>query len=39
VDAGELPGRSSTVIDFTGDEPRVLREGAGSVADALSALA
>jgi L-threonylcarbamoyladenylate synthase len=39
VDAGELPGRSSTVIDFTGAEPRVLREGAGSVADAISALA
>jgi len=39
VDAGELPGRSSTVIDFTGSEPRVLREGAGSVAAALSALA
>jgi L-threonylcarbamoyladenylate synthase len=39
VDAGELPGRASTVIDFTGDEPRVLREGAGSVADALNALA
>jgi len=39
VDAGELPGRSSTVIDFTGDEPRVLREGAGSVAEALSAVA
>ena len=38
VDAGELPGRSSTVIDFTGAEPRVLREGAGSVAEALSAL-
>lgn len=35
VDAGELPGRSSTVIDFTGTEPRVLREGAGPVADAL----
>jgi L-threonylcarbamoyladenylate synthase len=39
VDAGELPGRSSTVIDFTGSEPQVLREGAGSVADALSAIA
>ncbi|HEY2372219.1 MAG TPA: L-threonylcarbamoyladenylate synthase [Gaiellaceae bacterium] len=39
VDAGELPGRSSTVIDFTGPEPRVLRKGAGSVAKALSALA
>ncbi|HEX6788246.1 MAG TPA: L-threonylcarbamoyladenylate synthase [Gaiellaceae bacterium] len=39
VDAGELPGRSSTVIDFTGPEPRVLREGAGSVEQALSAIA
>lgn len=29
VDAGELPGVPSTVIDFTGDEPRVLRRGAG----------
>jgi L-threonylcarbamoyladenylate synthase len=39
VDAGELPGRSSTVVDFTAEQPRVLREGAGSVAEALSALA
>jgi L-threonylcarbamoyladenylate synthase len=31
VDAGELPGVPSTVIDLTGDEPRVLRQGAGSV--------
>ncbi len=29
VDAGELPGVPSTVIDLTGGEPRVLREGAG----------
>ena len=29
VDAGELPGTPSTVIDFTGAEPRVLRQGAG----------
>jgi L-threonylcarbamoyladenylate synthase len=29
VDAGELPGVPSTVIDFTGDKPRVLRRGAG----------
>jgi len=29
VDAGELPGVPSTVIDLTGDEPRVIREGAG----------
>jgi tRNA A37 threonylcarbamoyladenosine synthetase subunit TsaC/SUA5/YrdC len=28
VDAGELPGVASTVIDLTGPEPRVLREGA-----------
>ena len=28
VDAGELPGVPSTVIDLTGAEPRVLREGA-----------
>ena len=35
VDGGELPGTPSTVIDFTGIEPVVLRDGAGSVADAL----
>lgn len=29
VDAGELPGLASTVLDLTGDEPRVLRQGAG----------
>ena len=29
VDVGELPGIPSTVIDLTGEEPRVLREGAG----------
>jgi L-threonylcarbamoyladenylate synthase len=29
VDAGELPGTPSTVIDLTGEEPRVLRQGAG----------
>jgi L-threonylcarbamoyladenylate synthase len=28
VDAGELPGVASTVIDLTGPEPSVLREGA-----------
>jgi L-threonylcarbamoyladenylate synthase len=42
VDGGRLPGVASTVLDLTGREPRVLREGAGSVADAfarLSALA
>jgi L-threonylcarbamoyladenylate synthase len=30
VDAGELPGVPSTVVDLTGAAPRVLREGAGS---------
>jgi L-threonylcarbamoyladenylate synthase len=29
IDGGELPGVASTVIDFTGEEPTVLREGAG----------
>jgi L-threonylcarbamoyladenylate synthase len=28
IDAGELPGTPSTVLDLTGDEPIVLREGA-----------
>jgi L-threonylcarbamoyladenylate synthase len=35
VDGGELPGAPSTVIDFTGPEPVVLREGAAPAADAL----
>jgi len=29
VDAGELPGVPSTVVDLSGPEPRVLRQGAG----------
>jgi L-threonylcarbamoyladenylate synthase len=29
IDGGELPGIASTVVDFTKDEPKVLREGAG----------
>jgi L-threonylcarbamoyladenylate synthase len=28
LDGGELPGTPSTVVDLTGPEPRVLREGA-----------
>ena len=39
LDGGELPGTPSTVIDFTGPEPRVLREGAGDAAEALAAAA
>ena len=38
VDGGVLPGTPSTVIDVTGREPRVLREGAVSSADALERL-
>ena len=36
VDGGELPGTASTVLDLTGPEPRVLREGAVPAAEALS---
>ena len=36
VDAGELPGTASTVLDLTGDEPRVLREGVVPAAEALA---
>ena len=38
VDGGELPGTPSTVIDLTGPEPRVLREGALPSAAALGRL-
>ena len=36
LDGGELPGMPSTVLDLTGPEPRVLREGAVAAADALA---
>jgi L-threonylcarbamoyladenylate synthase len=36
LDAGELPGVPSTVIDFTAAEPQVLRVGAGDVERALA---
>jgi L-threonylcarbamoyladenylate synthase len=39
VDGGELLGTPSTVLDLTGAEPRVLREGAVSEADALDRVA
>lgn len=39
VDGGDLPGEPSTVLDFTGAEPRVLREGAAPSADALARVA
>lgn len=35
IDGGELPGTPSTVVDLTGPEPRVLREGAVPAAEAL----
>ena len=36
LDVGALPGTPSTVIDLTGAEPRVLREGAVPAAEALA---
>jgi L-threonylcarbamoyladenylate synthase len=39
VDGGELPGTPSTVIDVTGPEPVVLREGAVPAEEALRVVA
>ncbi len=39
LDGGELPGAASTVLDLTGTEPRVLREGAVPAAEALARVA
>ncbi|MGH3013071.1 MAG: L-threonylcarbamoyladenylate synthase [Gaiellaceae bacterium] len=39
VDAGELPGTPSTVVDLTGPDPTVLREGAVTAEEALGAAA
>jgi L-threonylcarbamoyladenylate synthase len=38
IDGGELPGIPSTVLDLTGPEPRVVREGAVPAAEALERL-
>jgi L-threonylcarbamoyladenylate synthase len=38
VDGGEVPGTPSTVVDLTGPEPRILREGAVSAAEVLRRL-
>ncbi len=38
VDAGELPGTPSTVVDLTGPEPKILREGAVPAAEVLNRL-
>ena len=39
VDAGELPGTPSTVVDLTGAEPCILRDGAVPAAAALALIA
>jgi L-threonylcarbamoyladenylate synthase len=39
VDGGRLPGVPSTVIDLTGEEPRIVRAGAVDAAAALRRLA
>jgi L-threonylcarbamoyladenylate synthase len=39
IDGGDLPGKPSTVIDLTGPEPRIVREGAGLPEEALRRLA
>ena len=38
VDGGEVPGTPSTVVDLTGAEPRILREGAVPAAEVLRRL-
>ena len=38
IDGGELPGIPSTVVDLTGPEPQILREGALSAAEVLERL-
>jgi L-threonylcarbamoyladenylate synthase len=35
VDAGELPGTPSTVLDLTGEKPQILREGAVPATEAI----
>jgi tRNA A37 threonylcarbamoyladenosine synthetase subunit TsaC/SUA5/YrdC len=39
VDGGELPGTPSTVLDLTGAQPVVVREGAVPAAEALRVVA
>ncbi|HKC21205.1 MAG TPA: L-threonylcarbamoyladenylate synthase [Gaiellaceae bacterium] len=38
VDGGEVPGTPSTVVDLTGPEPRILREGAVPATEVLRRL-
>lgn len=39
IDGGELPGTPSTVVDLTGPEPRILREGAVPAREVIERLA
>jgi tRNA threonylcarbamoyl adenosine modification protein (Sua5/YciO/YrdC/YwlC family) len=39
LDAGRLPGIASTVVDLSGDEPHILREGAAPADDAIARVA
>jgi L-threonylcarbamoyladenylate synthase len=39
IEAGELPGTPSTVVDLTESQPRVVREGAVSADEALATIA
>jgi L-threonylcarbamoyladenylate synthase len=39
IDGGELPGIPSTVVDLTGPEPKILREGAVPADEVLKRLA
>jgi L-threonylcarbamoyladenylate synthase len=39
IDGGELPGTPSTVVDLTGNEPKILREGAVPAAEVFERLA
>jgi L-threonylcarbamoyladenylate synthase len=38
IDGGELPGVPSTVVDLTGPEPRIVREGVVPAAETLARL-
>ncbi len=38
IDGGRLPGVPSTVVDCTGDDPQILREGAVPAADVLDGI-
>lgn len=39
IDSGPLPGKASTVVDLTGLQPQILREGAVAAEEALATIA